>query len=222
MRIAFSEEIPVQDVITAIDGYGALRIAGDRAVKPVYLPLIPYEEPVERTFPDIPSVMAPYPGIARCRKAYAVYGEQGFRIDMHAGILRCDITTLHEVLAHGFHRQGRGDGSFLNHGAYLMDGAAITIGKRCFLGPNCGLYTASHPLDPAQRALGLERALPITLEDDVWLGGHVVILQGVTVGAGSVIGAGSVVTRDIPPGVVAAGNPCRVLRPIAEADRIRP
>ena len=115
-----------------------------------------------------------------------------------------------------------GDGSFLNHGAYLMDGAAITIGKRCFLGPNCGLYTASHPLDPAQRALGLERALPITLEDDVWLGGHVVILQGVTVGAGSVIGAGSVVTRDIPPGVVAAGNPCRVLRPIAEADRIRP
>lgn len=115
-----------------------------------------------------------------------------------------------------------GDGSFLNHGAYLMDGAAITIGKRCFLGPNCGLYTASHPLDAAQRALGLERALPITLEDDVWLGGHVVILQGVTVGAGSVIGAGSVVTHDIPPGVVATGNPCRVLRPITEADRIRP
>ena len=66
---ASSEEIPVQDIITAIDGYGALRIAGDRAVKPVYLPLIPYEEPIERTFPDIPSVMAPYPGIARRRKA---------------------------------------------------------------------------------------------------------------------------------------------------------
>ena len=115
-----------------------------------------------------------------------------------------------------------GDGSFLNHGVYLMDGAPITLGKNCFLGPNCGLYTANHPLDAAQRAQGLERALPITLGDDVWLGGNVVILQGVTIGSGSVIGAGSVVTHDIPPGVVAAGNPCRVLRPITEADRINP
>ena len=115
-----------------------------------------------------------------------------------------------------------GDGSFLNHGVYLMDGAPITLGKNCFLGPNCGLYTANHPLDAAQRAQGLERALPITLGDNVWLGGNVVILQGVTVGSGSVIGAGSVVTHDIPPGVVAAGNPCRVLRPITEADRITP
>ena len=115
-----------------------------------------------------------------------------------------------------------GDGSFLNHGTYLMDGAPITIGKRCFLGPSCGLYTATHPLIAQQRAQGLERALPITLEDDVWLGGNVVILQGVTIGSGSVIGAGSVVTHDIPPGVVAVGNPCRVLRPITEADRITP
>ena len=68
----------------------------------------------------------------------------------------------------------------------------------------------------------MERALPITLGDDVWLGGNVVILPGVTIGSGSVIGAGSVVTHDIPPGVVAAGNPCRVLRPITEADRVQP
>lgn len=115
-----------------------------------------------------------------------------------------------------------GDGSFLNHGVYLMDGAPITLGRHCFLGPGCGLYTANHPLDAAQRAQGLERALPITLGDDVWLGGNVVVLPGVTIGSGSVIGAGSVVTRDIPPGVVAAGNPCRVLRPITEADRIAP
>lgn len=115
-----------------------------------------------------------------------------------------------------------GDGSFLNHGVYLMDGAPITLGKNCFLGPNCGLYTANHPLDAAQRAQGLERALPITLGDDVWLGGNVVVLQGVTIGSGSVIGAGSVVTHDIPSGVVAAGNPCRVLRPITEDDRITP
>lgn len=115
-----------------------------------------------------------------------------------------------------------GVGSFLNHGVYLMDGAPITLGRNCFLGPSCGLYTANHPLNAVQRAQGLERALPITLGDDVWLGGNVVILPGVTIGSGSVIGAGSVVTHDIPPGVVAAGNPCRVLRPITEADRVQP
>lgn len=115
-----------------------------------------------------------------------------------------------------------GAGSFLNHGVYLMDGAPITLGRNCFLGPSCGLYTANHPLNAVQRAQGLERALPITLGDDVWLGGNVVILLGVTIGSGSVIGAGSVVTHDIPPGVVAAGNPCRVLRPITEADRVQP
>lgn len=115
-----------------------------------------------------------------------------------------------------------GAGSFLNHGVYLMDGAPITLGRNCFLGPSCGLYTANHPLNAVQRAQGLERALPITLGDDVWLGGNVVILPGVTIGSGSVIGAGSVVTHDIPPGVVAAGNPCRVLRPITEADWVQP
>ena len=115
-----------------------------------------------------------------------------------------------------------GAGSFLNHGVYLMDGAPITLGRNCFLGPSCGLYTANHPLNAVQRAQGLERALPITLVDDVWLGWNVVILLGVTIGSGSVIGAGSVVTHDIPPGVVAAWNPCRVLRPITEADRVQP
>ena len=115
-----------------------------------------------------------------------------------------------------------GAGSFLNHEGYLMGGAPITLGRNCFLGPSCGLYTANHPLNAVQRAQGLERALPITLGDDVWLGGNVVILPGVTIGSGSVIGAGSVVTHDIPPGVVAAGNPCRVLRPITEADRVQP
>ena len=115
-----------------------------------------------------------------------------------------------------------GAGSFLNHGVYLMDGAPITLGRNCFLGPSCGLYTANHPLNAVRRAQGLEWALPITLGDDVWLGGNVVILPGVTIGSGSVIGAGSVVTHDIPPGVVAAGNPCRVLRPITEADRVQP
>ena len=115
-----------------------------------------------------------------------------------------------------------GEGTFMNHNAYLMDCAPISIGKHCFIGPNCGIYTASHPLVAEERNLGLEIARPVILEDDVWIGGDVTILGGVTIGEGSVIGAKSLVTKDIPPHVVAAGNPCRVLRPITEADRIRP
>ena len=114
-----------------------------------------------------------------------------------------------------------GDWSFLNHGAYLMDGAPITIGSHVFVGPNLGAYTAQHPLVAEERNLGLERALPITIEDDVWIGGDVKIMPGVTIGRGSVIGAGSVVTRDIPAGVVAMGSPCHPVRPITDADRIR-
>ena len=114
-----------------------------------------------------------------------------------------------------------GDWSFLNHGAYLMDGAPITIGSHVFVGPNLGAYTAQHPLVAEERNLGLERALPITIEDDVWIGGDVKIMPGVTIGRGSVIGAGSVVTRDIPAGVVAMGSPCHPVRPITDADRVR-
>ena len=113
-----------------------------------------------------------------------------------------------------------GEKTFINHGAYLMDCAKITIGKRCFIGPDCAFYTAVHPLASDERNLGLEKALPITIDDDVWLGGKVIVLPDVKIGSGSVIGAGSVVTKDVPPGVVAAGNPCRVLRKITDADRI--
>lgn len=113
-----------------------------------------------------------------------------------------------------------GDGSFLNHGAYLMDGAPITIGSHVFVGPNLGAYTAQHPLVAEERNRGLERALPITVEDDVWIGADVKLMPGVTVGRGSVIGAGSVVTRDVPAGVVAMGCPCRPVREIGDADRV--
>ena len=113
-----------------------------------------------------------------------------------------------------------GEKTFINHGAYLMDCAKITIGKHCFIGPDCAFYTAVHPLLSDERNLGLEKALPITIGDNVWLGGKVVVLPGVKIGSCSVVGAGSVVAKDVPPGVVAAGNPCRVLRKITEADRI--
>ena len=109
---------------------------------------------------------------------------------------------------------------FLNHGCYLMDCAPITLGDSVFVGPNCGFYTATHAYDAQERAAGIERADPITVGDNVWLGACVSVLPGVTIGAGSIIGAGSVVTRDIPVGVIAVGNPCRPLRAITEADRI--
>ena len=96
----------------------------------------------------------------------------------------------------------------------------MTLGSHVFVGPDCGFYTATHPLVAEERNAGWERALPITVGDNVWIGAKACLLPGVTVGEGAVVGAGSVVVRDVPPGVVAAGNPCRVLRPVTEADRV--
>lgn len=109
---------------------------------------------------------------------------------------------------------------FINSNCYFMDCANITIGDHVFMGPSCGLYTASHPLDVEHRNMGLEKATPIVIEENVWLGGNVVVLPGVTIGANSVIGAGSVVTKDIPRGVIARGSPCKVIRQITEDDKI--
>ena len=89
----------------------------------------------------------------------------------------------------------------------------MTFGDRVMVGPNCAFYTPIHPMDAARRATGTERAEPITVGSDVWFGGNVTVLPGVTIGDGAVIGAGSVVTRDVPAGMFAAGNPCRPIRP---------
>ena len=113
-----------------------------------------------------------------------------------------------------------GEGTFINHNAYLMDGGGITIGSHCFIGPNCGMYTAKHPILPEERNCGLEKALPIGVGNNCWLGGGVSILPGVTIGDNTIIGAGSVVTKDIPANVIAVGNPCRVLRSITADDRL--
>ena len=113
-----------------------------------------------------------------------------------------------------------GHDTFINHNAYLMDGGGITIGSHCFIGPNCGMYTAVHATVAEERNQGLEKALPITIGDNCWIGGDVTILPGVIIGNNTIIGAGSVVTKDIPANVVAVGNPCRVFRQITEADRI--
>ena len=113
-----------------------------------------------------------------------------------------------------------GEGTTLWFNAVLRgDVNTITIGDRVLIGPRTGLYTAGHPIAPEVRDTGLEYGLPITLEDGVWLGGSVAVCPGVTIGQNSIIAAGSVVTKDIPPNVIAAGNPCRVLRPITDEDR---
>ncbi|GAA2246688.1 sugar O-acetyltransferase [Rarobacter faecitabidus] len=107
-----------------------------------------------------------------------------------------------------------GDGTFINFGLMALDIAPITIGKACQIGPNVQLLTPVHPIEPEPRRAGYESAAPITLHDNVWLGGGVIVCPGVTIGENSVVGAGSVVTRDIPANVVAVGNPARVIRSI--------
>ncbi len=102
--------------------------------------------------------------------------------------------------------------SFVNWGAVFQDTGPITLGEAVQLGPGVQLLTASHPLDRVARREGWQRGLPITIGDDAWLAGGVIVLPGVTIGAGTVVGAGSVVTADLPPGVLAVGSPARVVR----------
>ena len=105
-----------------------------------------------------------------------------------------------------------GRGTFINSNLTALDVAPITIGEDCQIGPNVQLLTPTHPLEPQPRRDKLEAAQPITIGDNVWIGGGAIILPGITVGENSVIGAGAVVTRDVPPNVVAVGNPARVVR----------
>ena len=119
---------------------------------------------------------------------------------------------------YGYHIE-IGRNFFANHNTVILDGGKVVFGDNVFIGPNCGFYTAGHPVDRERRNRGLEYAWPITVGDDVWIGGGVQVLPGVTIGSDVVIGAGSVVVRDIPGHSVAAGNPCRVIRPITGRDR---
>lgn len=101
---------------------------------------------------------------------------------------------------------------FANFNLTILDEARVTIGDDCFIGPNVSIYTACHSTDPVERNTRMEWAEPVTIGDNVWIGGSVTILPGVTVGNNVTIGAGSVVTKDIPDNVVAVGNPCKVIK----------
>ena len=112
-----------------------------------------------------------------------------------------------------------GKNFFANHNTVILDGAKVTFGDNVFIAPNCGFYTAGHPIDAERRNQGLECAYPITVGDNVWIGAGVHVMPGVKIGSNVVIGGGSVVVKDIPDNVVAVGNPCRPIRPITESDK---
>ena len=112
-----------------------------------------------------------------------------------------------------------GEAFYANTGLVILDCAKVTIGSHVMFGPRVQIYTATHPLHPRLRNQGLEYAKPVTIGDNVWIGGGAILMPGVTIGENTVVGAGSVVTKDLPPNVVAVGNPCRVLRPIPQEDQ---
>ena len=114
-----------------------------------------------------------------------------------------------------------GENFYANMNCIILDGAKVTFGDNVFIAPGCGFYTAGHALDVEQRNQGLEYARPISIGNNVWIGAQVCVLPGVTIGDNTVIGAGSVVNKDIPANVIAAGNPCQVVREITEKDKLK-
>lgn len=133
-----------------------------------------------------------------------ILGKSGKNINVHSPF-HCDFGYNIEV----------GEEFFANFNLTILDENHVTFGDHVFIGPNCSFYTAIHPLDIDRRNRNIEAALPIHVGSNVWFGGNVTVLPGVTIGSNTTIGAGSVVTRDIPDNVVAAGNPCRVIRKLS-------
>lgn len=107
-----------------------------------------------------------------------------------------------------------GENFYSNHNLVILDGNKVEFGDNVFIGPNCGFYTAGHPIEYELRNKGIEYAKPIKVGNNVWFGGNVCVLPGVTIGDNVVIGAGSVVAKDIPSNSIAVGNPCKVIKQI--------
>lgn len=113
-----------------------------------------------------------------------------------------------------------GDNFYSNYNCIILDCAKVTIGNNVMLAPNVSLFTAGHPIDAEKRNEGWEYAFPITIGNNVWIGGNTVINPGITIGDNVVIGSGSVVTKNIPADCIAVGNPCKVLRPVTKEDAL--
>ncbi len=148
---------------------------------------------------------ADFEGIARVVKALFGKSEGAFVNPP----FYCDYGTHIEV----------GKNFFANYNCTILDVAKVKIGDNCQMAPNVAIYTAGHPVHPDTRNTMYEYGIEVTIGDNVWIGGNTVICPGVHIGNNVVIGAGSVVTKDIPDWCIAAGNPCRVIRSITEADR---
>ena len=112
-----------------------------------------------------------------------------------------------------------GQKSFINFNVSMIDVGKIIIGDHVLIGPNTGIYTAIHPIDPEIRSKGVQKARPIVIEDKAWIGGSVTILPGVRIGYGAIVGAGAVVTKDVPAMTIVAGNPAKTIREINEEDK---
>ena len=137
-----------------------------------------------------------------------ILGKTGENINIEAPF-HCDYGYSIEV----------GENFFANYNLVILDVARVKIGDNAQIAPNVSIYTAGHPIHPDSRNSGYEYGIDVTIGDNVWIGGNSCIVPGVTVGNNVVIGAGSVVTKDLPDNVIAAGNPCRIIREITEADR---
>lgn len=133
------------------------------------------------------------------KKILGKYVDENFRIEQP---FMCDYGYNIEI----------GKNFYANHNLIILDANKVKFGDNVFIAPNCGFYTAGHPLNYKERNQGLEYAKPITVGNNVWIGGNVVILPGVTIGSNVVIGAGTIVNKDIPDNVVVVGNPVRVIK----------
>ena len=137
-----------------------------------------------------------------------ILGKTGENINIEAPFY-CDYGYNIEV----------GENFFANYNFMVLDVGKVRIGANAQIAPNVSIYTAGHPIHPDSRNSGYEYGISITIGDNVWIGGNVCIMPGVTIGNNVVIGAGSVVTKDVPDNVIAAGNPCKIIRTITEEDR---
>lgn len=150
---------------------------------------------------------------AEYNSAFPVDGERASKVLAELiGSLGTDVAVKAPLFVDYGSNITIGDGTFINVGLVALDVTPITIGAHCQIGPNVQLLTPTHPLDPEPRRAGYEAGAPITLGDNVWLGGGVIVCPGVTIGENTVVGAGAVVTKDLPPNVVAVGNPAKVIR----------